>query len=175
MNEGNIAGVLPGQKSMKIEWEESIRIRQFPSMLQGQASVNFLFSPDFKYMIDINYSEKRFMISKLKRNVHKGKVRGSHSICDFKIDKGWLPIDTTDQSNTAEILLNISKRISWVGQDHLSFISDSGVSCYVKFVDEVRDYARNYKKGIKLKNLNMIPAQCYDFLERGCCSKISDA
>ena len=96
MNGSNMAGVQPGQKSMKIEWEESVRIRQFPSMLQGQASVNFLFSPDFKYMIDINYAEKRFMISKLKRNVYKGKVRGSHSICDFKIDKGWLPMDSTD-------------------------------------------------------------------------------
>ena len=54
MNGSKMAGVQPGQKSIKIEWEESVRIRQFPSMLQGQASVNFLFSPDFKYMIDIN-------------------------------------------------------------------------------------------------------------------------
>ena len=80
-------------KSTKIEWEEVTRIRQFPTMLQGDSSANFLFSPDFKYMIDFNYSEKIFMISRLRKNVEKGKVRGSHSLCDFRMSRGLLPFE----------------------------------------------------------------------------------
>jgi hypothetical protein len=38
-----------------IEWKAETKINQFPQLLQGNTSANFLFSPNFDYMIDVHY------------------------------------------------------------------------------------------------------------------------
>lgn len=50
-------------------WEAKTVIHQFPKVMQGQCSANFLFSEDFERMIDFDYSDHKFVIQRIGNNV----------------------------------------------------------------------------------------------------------
>ena len=45
-----------------VEWEFWRRIKRYPSMLAGRCSYNFLFSPNFRFYIDVDYEGDTFII-----------------------------------------------------------------------------------------------------------------
>lgn len=98
----------------EVQWELVTVIHQFPALLQGECSANFLFSKNFEYMLDIDYKNYSFLISKLRKNVLSYKHRdqdmpevvtsGSHSHFDFAIDRNLLSVEFTNQFTTTECI-----------------------------------------------------------------------
>lgn len=57
--------ILPQYKvTNEIKWKQVASIKQFPASLQGDVSVNFLFSPNFTYYFDVNIIQGNFVIKK---------------------------------------------------------------------------------------------------------------
>ena len=51
-----------GDKGQLVEWKVKYYIRRFPKHLAETTSVNYLFSPNFKYQLDYLYDESVFVI-----------------------------------------------------------------------------------------------------------------
>lgn len=46
----------------EVKWVKQTTIKRFPTLLQGDASVNSLFSHDFTYYFDFNFNTNQIMI-----------------------------------------------------------------------------------------------------------------
>jgi len=51
---------LPNSKT--VQWKIWRRIKRFPSFLAGKSSFNFLFSPNFKFYIDVDYEGDNYIV-----------------------------------------------------------------------------------------------------------------
>jgi hypothetical protein len=49
---------------IRVSWKKQIYIDRFPQLLQGNASVNFLFSSNFNYYLDFDYANNELLIRK---------------------------------------------------------------------------------------------------------------
>ena len=70
---GNSAAHIYQKESGKEEgemvtWQKIRSIERFPSLLAGKCSFNFLFSPNFRYYIDVDYEGDVFMVVDTKKD-----------------------------------------------------------------------------------------------------------
>jgi len=49
-------------KIQQVKWVVTKKLRQYPTLLQGNIQPNFLFSPNFENYIDVNYNNGEFLI-----------------------------------------------------------------------------------------------------------------
>jgi hypothetical protein len=57
------------QDDISVEFEPQTIINEFPQVLQGKCSANFLFNDDFSYLLDFDIADETFFISILRKNV----------------------------------------------------------------------------------------------------------
>lgn len=98
-------------------------------------------------MLDIDYKNYSFLISKLRKNVLSYKHRdqdmpevvtsGSHSHFDFEIDQNLLSVEFTNQFSTTECIAMQAKRFHWINNTHFEVVNKAGVSLRVQLIDPV--------------------------------------
>lgn len=83
-----------------VEWVETRKIQQYPTLLQGKCTLPFLFDPNFDRYIDVDYAQGHFVIKSV------------DDPCDIKVIKksllslqAYVQASETerDNQNTAQI------------------------------------------------------------------------
>ena len=133
----------------QIEWERKATINQFPTVLQGNISANFLFSPDFDRYIDFNSSKKQFIIREVKWFVDGAPPNQDHVVpkCDV-IPKDIINYKGYGEKDPKEIVKYLASRIMFVTDHIIRIITDSGLDCLFdveKRKEEIKDGGFNYR------------------------------
>lgn len=110
-------------------------------------------------MIDIKYKDKQLCISRLKKNVDDRKEgasrvhgilqRGQYYHVQHSIPNNTIPIAFAVGEKHSDVLLKLAKRICWVGNEHLEFVTNEGVSCIIKLSDPIYDNERGLRYAIQ--------------------------
>ena len=95
----------------------SIVIELLASLLAGNCSYNFLFSPSFEYYLDANYQGNEFIIRDVERN---GKIQ-------HVIPKGLMSLSFKGYSKSEKAIPCLAKLMSFYDDSHLRIINKGGV------------------------------------------------
>lgn len=124
--------------------------------MQGECSANFLFSEDFERMIDFDYSSHKFVIQRIGTNVDPKpmlqdggnpkflstpnlKITGSPFLKKDEIDHDYIDLNFVSSRKSEDVIAEMAKRICWRNKQHIEIINDQGVSCILKYTDQVYD------------------------------------
>ena len=104
-----------GDKGQLVEWEVKYFIRRFPTHLAATTSVNYLFSPNFKYQLDYIYDESIFVIRETETQdiflkISQDMVRTESSISD---------------ASGREAVAIYASRINFVDDEHIKIINEN--------------------------------------------------
>lgn len=119
--------------SPQVQWEEIAHIKQFPMALQGKASVNFLFSPNFTYYIDCHFINGNFVIK---------DTLTETTYCN--IPNALLSLSETGAGNAQDYVSKLAKRIMFVSENKLRIINKEGLDVIFK----LQEYTHISKKGV---------------------------
>ena len=82
-------------------------------MLAGRTSNNFLFSPNFRYLLDVDYGKSEFMIKDV---LNHGKIVD-------QIPNGLLDLCLGSKTQSQSSVGKLAKRICFKDNEHLKLIN----------------------------------------------------
>ena len=106
-----------------VEWKIWRRIKRFPSLLAGESSYNFLFSPNFKFYIDVDFEGDTYIVRDV---VDNGSVR-------HVIPNGLISLSQKGSSKSKKALKLLAKLMSFEDNKHLRIVNKGGVDCIYNF------------------------------------------
>ena len=109
----------------QVKWVIHKRIKRYPSGLAGSTSYNFLFSPSFRYYIDIDYEGDTFLVRDIKKS---DKV--------YSIPNGLISLSLKGSTKSKKALPCLAKLMTFENEDTLRVINKGGVDCFYKFKAE---------------------------------------
>lgn len=115
--------------SKTVQWRIWRRIKRFPSLLAGESSYNFLFSPNFKFYIDCDFEGDTYIVRDVVDNCSVRHV----------IPNGMISLSLKGSSKSKKALPRLAKLMSFEDNKHLRIINKGGVDCiYNFFTGQVR-------------------------------------
>jgi len=109
-------------KSDKLaSWRPLYYINRFPSLLCGQTSANFVFSPNFELYWDTDFLNGEFIIRRAK----------DQSIF-ARIETGLMSLSFKGQDKTKKAIQALGSRLSFISETHIRVISKDGLDVILK-------------------------------------------
>ena len=142
--EGSIGAEPEGQA---IRWKPKYRIKRFPTTLGSMTSVPYLFSPNFKYLLDFSYSDEEFMIRETEGLLLYVRIPKDFITTRWHGRGGWKAIKI------------IASRFRWVTERVFRFINESNLDCLIEICttdpDDLDINCRYFKllSSVKVDNL----------------------
>jgi hypothetical protein len=100
-----------------VKWTLIKTLKRFPSLLAGTCSYNFLFSPNFRYYLDVDYEGGEFMVIDSKRDKK------------YYIPKGLLSLSIKGESKSKKALSRLARMMTFYDDNTLRIINKGGDDC----------------------------------------------
>ena len=132
-----------GDTGQLVEWEVKYFIRRFPKHLAATTSVNYLFSPNFKYQLDYLYDESVFVIRECETQdiflkISKDMIRTESSI---------------SEASGREAVAIYASRINFVDDDHIKIINENQLECIFKIIPDDNGNYIELRSSVHIDNL----------------------
>jgi len=108
----------------KIEWKPVASIEQFPTVLQGLTSANFLFSPNFDWFFDIDYSEQQFLIRKVHYSNENAELPN-----EYFLPKDIVSLKGFEEKHPKDTVKYLASRMMFVTDKLIRVITFGGMDC----------------------------------------------
>ena len=109
-----------------VTWYHVTTITQFPTLLMGANSANFLFSPNFDRYIDVVYSKKQFCVRKVV--FEENKRTSSEDQDKYKpISKDIISMNGFGDTSPKEVVKYLASRMMFVNDDIIRILNEEGL------------------------------------------------
>jgi len=107
-----------------VSWETYRILKRFPSLMVSQTSCLAILSPNFQYMLDVDYNDESFVVRDL----------ANRASVIYTLPTGMLSLSTKGASKSKAAVTKLSKRLAFYDNSHLWIINKGGQESLLNFL-----------------------------------------